>query len=219
MQGLVLLRTEMTSGFFCTILAVQDKQGWRLIRPLRLNGCNLHYDEFALPAQQIRERWLPGSVVTFEPLPFDTGRQTHPEDFIIDDYSVQFVGLVGGEDFHDLINLFISASVREIFPDLQVQENGKAYIPANLPQASSLGYVRIQRMEFLDNEFVLIESADEKYKCKIKSDDVLRHLRNGSFQVGEVVQDRVVCLGLSSQMQWDNMVGPPRCYIMLIGLV
>jgi hypothetical protein len=218
--GIVLSRTEMSGGYFCSTVAFQRAGAWVQVRPLQKGGRNLRFSDFTVSAQEVVRLWRPGRVVTFDTMTHSDARPTHPEDHITDLSTMKFRGVTTADALAQITRQFTHQSLRDLFPNFVWQRNGKVYVKADHPQPRSLGHIPCQTVTIQQNEYALIgRRGGLSFTCKIKADDLLSQIRGGQFRVGSVINQPLIRLGLAGPNDWEGRFDPPRCYIMLTGMV
>ena len=219
-RGIILSRTEMTNGYFCGCVAIERGVTWEQVRLLSAPGVHLHPNQFRVASVALRARWKPGREIFLpEPDVFEA-RRTHPEDRLVDPKAIRFGQQAEAAKIQSAVSAFSFGSLAELFPNVLLQGNGKAYVPGDRPSPRSVGYVPCERITVAEDEFATVRTAGgDDLTCKVKSEIFLEKIRSEQIGSGENYPARLVRLGLANPSDWEGRFNPPRCYVMLTGTI
>ena len=219
-DGIILSRTEMSGDHFCTTVAIDRGGTWEQVRLLTDGNAHPHRDGFTYTRQVILTKWVPGRRIRLPEPEVRNPRPTHPEDRIVDLRRIVIGEMAEPATVLAVARALTFPSARALFPNIVRQENGKAYVRGDQSQERSVGYVSCRRITVRADEFADVRTlADERLRCKIKSELFLAKIRGGRVAVDADYSAGTVRLGLANPIDWEGRFDPPRCYVMLTGTV
>jgi hypothetical protein len=217
----ILSHTVMNGGRFCTnLMCFIDKEPLQ-IRP-KIGGLNYFYRQAGLITVAEQRLWQSGMRAIITPSVTWTGKgTTHPEDvtigapgtFKLDTSATR----MSDNDLIELVDPFTSNDLYELFPQV-VDDHHKPYVPGQ-PQAASVGYVRMKRvnLDWHGDRMRLRLTHSEAGRQRsgsvaIKGEELLRKINSGVLSEGYLNQV-LVRLSLSRPKYYDHL-GCRACYVM-----
>lgn len=219
-RAVVLSHTVMYGGF-CTNVAFRDRHDdLRQVRILRSGGKTLTYASLSYSREEILERWHPKRIVILPLIRRGNPRPTHPEDRVLTVGRIRLTDDVAtDQEYNEIVEAFSFPWIDELFTDMEVK-NRKGYVASTHRLQRSVGYVRGCNVIFGQFETATINDGRCSLQCKVKCVGLLAELNSGQRRVGERLRGATIRLGLAGPYSGSNGdFNPPRCYIMLTGIV
>lgn len=219
MRGIILSHTRMFGEGFCTSLGIFDGDQAMQIRPRLAPNANMRITSFGLSEAEMLEDWRPGRPLEFErfePVQQLWVRQTHPEDVVFPPQRIELLPPLDRDEFEGRIAQFTHRSLAELFPGLQNDGNGKAYVSWG-KHSRSLGYVRcplVAMRTAYDGKIRvhLMDNDGAAYDLPLKDVHLLNAIRSGaSRKETRDVSVRFALAGSLRTLPW----GEERCYAMV----